>query len=48
MGKTCAIVFDDMFNDSNVKKTLNKPTCETEESSSLTKIFDCLGTSNFL
>ena len=42
MKKTCSIVFDAMFNDSNMVKPLNKQTREGEQSSSLTKIFDCL------
>ena len=48
MEKTCSIVFDDMFNDSDIEKPLNKQTRKTEQSSSLTKTSDCLGKSNFL
>ena len=46
--KKYSIVFDNMFNCRGIEKPLDKQTCETGQSSSLPKIFDCLETSNFL
>ena len=35
--KHVQLYFDDMFNDSDIEKPLNKQTCDTEQSSSLTE-----------
>ena len=35
MKKTCSIVFDDMFNNANIEKPLNKQTRATEQSWSM-------------
>ena len=38
MKKTCSIVFDDMFNNANIEKPLNKQTRATEQSWLMPKI----------